>query len=183
MEHRKTPVGRALTLPGWAIIVAALICLAAAAYYVVLLVGGSGSGGTTDTHPTVTTATTPAPTTPAQTTPAPTAATSTAPKPSASPTTGRPANDAARDIPVGVYNNTSTSGLARSVAAKVQAAGWQVSRIANWRGVIPETTVYYPAGFQAQAALLARDLDFGRVRPATASMATGQLTLVLSGQQ
>lgn len=188
MDHRRTPAGKSLTLPGWAIIASALACIAAAAFYGVLLIGGS-TNTTASEKPTITPSATVAPTTaPTSEAPstAPTAtptATPTVPKPSPTAATGRPADDAARDIPIGVYNNTSTAGLARTVAAKAEAVGWQISRTANWRGQVPANTVYYPAGFATQAQLLGKDLGFTRVLPATATMQSDQLTLVLSGQQ
>lgn len=86
-----------------------------------------------------------------------------------------------RDTPVGVYNNTRTRGLAARTASDVEVAGWEVVRVANWRGAIPATTVYYPEGFQQQAQLLAGDMDIARVRPAVSSMSSDQLTLILAG--
>ncbi len=180
MDHRKTPAPKALTLPGWTIILSALICLGAAVYYAVLVIGDSNDGAKPVAAATTTA---PAPTaTPSPTpTPTPTAET-TAPKPK--PTKPAPTKPAVvRDITVDVFNNTSTSGLARTVAAKVQAAGWSVGSIGNWRGSIPETTVYYPPGFESRAQTLAKDLDFGRMRRAVEPMNMERLTLILSGQQ
>ncbi len=177
MDHRKTPAGKALTLPGWVIVCSALVCLAAAVYLGTLLLGGDGEPAAADGPKTTITST--APTTTAPTTPAPTKSTPSA-KPTKAPTKA-PGVD--RNIPVAVLNNTTTKGLARNVAAKVAAAGWQVSGTGNWRGLIPETTVYYPAGFEAQAGQLAKDLDFGRIRPAVSPMHSDRLTLILSGPQ
>lgn len=176
MDHRKTPARKALTLPGWIIILSALVCLGAASYYAVLVVNDNANDnkGTTSAERAVdaattgpTTAPTPAPTT--QTTPAPSQETTAAP--------------VARDIPVGVYNNTGTAGLAQSTAAKVRAAGWKVATVSNWRGVISETTVYYPPGSEEQAQTLARDLDVGRVKPLVSPMRSDRLSLILSGPQ
>lgn len=173
MDHRKTPARKALTLPGWIIILSALVCLGAASYYVVLVVNdnlGANSaaraGDAATTGPT-TAVPTPAPTT--QTTP-----------PLAEESTEAPV---ARDIPVGIYNNTGTSGLAQSTAAEVLAAGWEVATVTNWRGVIVETTVYYPPGFEEQAQTLAGDLDIGRVKPLVSPMRSDRLSLILSGPQ
>ncbi len=180
MDHRRTPAGKSLTLPGWLIITSALACIAATAFYAVLLIGGSDAT-TVSGEPLTTPAASVVPTTTApSTTPV---ATPSVPTPSASATTGRPADAAARDIPIGVYNNTPTAGLARAVAGRAQAVGWQIAVTANWRGKIPANTVYYPAGYERQAELLAKDLGFTRVLPATESMRANQLTLVLSGQQ
>ena len=161
----------------WIIVLSALICLGAASYYGVALVKDSSSESSA--KPTATQSpTAPATTKPTtEATPEPTATTTPAPKPK--PT----AAPVARDVPVGVFNNTSTSGLARTVAAKVRAAGWTVAGVGNWRGSIPETTVYYPPGFQTQAQTLAKDLDFGRVRPSVAPMRMDRLTLIVAGQQ
>lgn len=178
MEHRKTPAGKALTLPGWVILLCALVCLSAVSYYGFLLVDDQSSKPTASPTATPNSPATTAPTT-ATPTPEPTTATTPTPKPKPKPK----AAPVQRNIPVGVYNNTRTTGLARSVAARVEAAGWTVSGVGNWRGSVPATTVYYPPGFEKQAQTLARDLDFDRVRPLVAPMRTDRLTLVLSGPQ
>jgi len=180
VDHRKTPAGKALTLPSWVIVFSAFICLAAASYYTVALVQDSTSGPSD--KPTAA-RTTSVPKTTRPTTPAPTATKTPTPEPKPKPKPKPTAAPVLRNIPVGVFNNTTTKGLARTVAAKVRAAGWTVEGVGNWRGSIPETTVYYPRGFQTQAQTLARDLDFGRVRPAVAPMRTDRLTLILAGQQ
>lgn len=176
MDHRKTPARKALTLPGWIIILSALVCLGAASYYAVLVVNDNANDnkGTTSAERAVDAATTGPTTAP---TPAPT--TQTTP-PQSEETTAAPV---ARDIPVGVYNNTGTAGLAQSTAAKVLAAGWKVATVSNWRGVISETTVYYPPGSEEQAQTLARDLDVGRVKPLVSPMRSDRLSLILSGPQ
>lgn len=171
MEHRKTPARKALTLPGWIIVLSALVCVGAASYYVILVVDGSTT--TASVKPTIT----PVATVPTAPAPAPTRQTSP-------PPSGKiPLAPVARDILVGVYNNTGTAGLARSAAAKAQSAGWTVSGVGNWRGVISETTVYYPTGFEQQAQTLARDLGVGRVRPLVSPMRSDRLSLILSGPQ
>lgn len=177
MDHRKTPARKALTLPGWIIILSALVCLGAASYYAVLVVNDNANdnNGTTSAARPVDAATT-GPTTAA---PIPAPTTQTTP-PQAEETTATPV---ARDIPVGVYNNTGTAGLAQSTAAKVLAAGWKVATVSNWRGVISETTVYYPPGSEEQAQTLARDLDIGRVKPLVSPMRSDRLSLILSGPQ
>lgn len=171
MDHRKTPARKALTLPGWIIILSALVCLGAAAYYAVLFVDHHAA---TEVAKPAAARTTTAPTT-EPTTITPTTTTPTTPAP-----TGDPVK---RDVPVAVFNNTGTAGLADTMAAEVRAAGWNVTGVGNWRGAIPETTVYYPPGFEEQANTLARDLDFGRVKPSVAPMRSDRLTLILSGPQ
>jgi len=180
VDHRRTPVGNSLILPLWAIILSALLCVGAATWFVL----------TIDANDT----TTPAASATASATPSPSSA--TAPEPATEPTPTDPtdaptepeptevaptADPVARDIPVAVYNNSRVTGLARTTAGKVQAAGWTVTDTGNWSGSIPETTVYYPDGFKEQAQLLARDLDFGRVMPAAPGMRDSRLTLILTG--
>ena len=45
-----------------------------------------------------------------------------------------------------VLNQTSRSGLAGSVADQLRGKGWTVPAVGNFRGIVPATTVYYPAG-------------------------------------
>lgn len=86
----------------------------------------------------------------------------------------------APDVYVEVYNNTSISGLAAQRAAELQDAGWQVIGVDNWFGDIPASTVYYPAGFEAEADALAETLGVDRVRGAVAPMKFDRLTVILT---
>jgi hypothetical protein len=86
----------------------------------------------------------------------------------------------APDVYVEVYNNTSISGLAAQRAAELQDAGWQVIGVDNWFGDIPASTVYYPAGFEAEADALAETLGVERVRGAVAPMKFDRLTVILT---
>lgn len=95
-------------------------------------------------------------------------------KPRVEPDTGPP------DVYVEVYNNTTISGLAADTAAQLQDGGWQVVGVDNWRGDIPSSTVYYPAGMQGEAERLARDLGFDRVRGAVSPMKFDRLTVILT---
>lgn len=179
MDHRRTTAGKTLTLPGWVIVGSALVCLAAAVFLGALLLGGGDGTDTAGDQPTVTTL-------PPTTAPATTPTTQPTKTPASEPTTAattKPPAAAPRNIGVSVLNQTPTPGLARSIAAKVTAAGWQVVGTGNWHGAVPETTAYYPPGFEAQAEQLAKDLDFGRVRPSVSPMKTDRLTLILAGQQ
>lgn len=173
MDHRKTPARKALTLPGWIIVLSALVCVGAASYYAVLVVHDSKT--IASVKPTITPVATVPTTTPS--TSAPTTPTSPPPSEKTAPA------PVARNILVGVYNNTGTAGLAQSAAAKARSAGWTVSGVGNWRGLISETTVYYPSGFEDQAQTLARDLGVGRVRPLVSPMRGDRLSLILSGPQ
>jgi hypothetical protein len=84
------------------------------------------------------------------------------------------------DVYVEVYNNTTITGLAASTAAELQDGGWQVVGVDNWRGDIPSSTVYYPAGLEDEADQLADTLGFSRVRGAVAPMKFDRLTVILT---
>jgi cytoskeletal protein RodZ len=104
------------------------------------------------------------------------------PEPETEKTTEAPA-EARREAGVAVLNNSGVTGAARAFSVKVTGAGWTVQGIGNWRGAIPANTVYYPAGLQAQARLLAEDVGIERVLPSVAPMGTDRLTIILSGPQ
>lgn len=93
--------------------------------------------------------------------------------------TPAPATD--RSATVSVLNNSGIVGAARAFSAKVTAAGWSLGGIGNWTGSIVANTVYYPAGLQSQAEVLARDVGIQRIRPSVAPMRTDRLTIILSG--
>jgi hypothetical protein len=82
---------------------------------------------------------TPSPTTPA----APPTTTTTAPAPPAPPLP---------TAPVRVYNNSTITGLAARAASDFSNAGWPVEEVANYRGRIPTSTVYYQPGTGQEAA-------------------------------
>jgi LytR cell envelope-related transcriptional attenuator len=86
----------------------------------------------------------------------------------------------APDVYVEVYNNTTITGLAASTAAQLQDGGWQVVGVDNWRGDIPSSTVYHPAGMEDEADQLADTLGFSRVRGAVAPMKFDRLTVILT---
>ena len=53
-----------------------------------------------------------------------------------------------------VLNGTSTAGLARRTADTINAQGWVIATISNWSGQkVDKTTVFYPEGYEEQAAL------------------------------
>ena len=81
---------------------------------------------------------------------------------------------------VEVFNNSGISGLAGSTAARAQGAGWQVIGSDNWYGTIDASTVYYPPQLKAAAAMLAKDLGIGRIKPAIAPMRFDRLTVILT---
>jgi hypothetical protein len=85
-----------------------------------------------------------------------------------------------RPLPVYVLNQTTRDGLAAEVAEDIESAGWSVSKVSWWRGVVPSTTVYYPPGYEEAAqALSAAFPAIGRVRPRVAPMPDDALTVIL----
>ena len=92
--------------------------------------------------------------------------------PASIPVTERPA--------VEVYNNTPRKGLAEDVSIRARQAGWIVTGRDNWHGKIVASTVYFPAGMQAEANQLAKDLGIGRTKDALDNMKKDRLTVILT---
>jgi LytR cell envelope-related transcriptional attenuator len=141
--------------------------------------------------------TTPKPSTPASSAPSPkpSAEQSVPPappsvEPSAEPTTAPPKPTAPPSAPatipvterpaVEIYNNTPRKGLAEDVSIRARQAGWIVTGKDNWHGKIVASTVYFPAGMQAEANQLARDLGIGRTKDALDNMKKDRLTVILT---
>lgn len=88
-----------------------------------------------------------------------------APGESAAPAEKAPADKPAdkpaaeRPVPVRVLNNSTVQGLAAQVADTLRSHGIDVVEVGNLPdAVVPETTVFYPAGHQAQAQKIADQL-------------------------
>jgi hypothetical protein len=104
-------------------------------------------------------------------------------QPTSAPTVppSAPASIPASERPaVEVYNNTPRKGLAEDVAIRARQAGWIVTGKDNWHGKIVTSTVYFPAGMQAEANQLARDLGIGRTKDALPNMKKDRLTVILT---
>ncbi|HEY0692828.1 MAG TPA: LytR C-terminal domain-containing protein [Kribbella sp.] len=129
---------------------------------------------TSFSHPTSAPATTPGPpsTTPSHPTPS-------QPTPS-QPTVGSTPIPTAELPMVVVFNNTKRKGLADQVATKARAVGWRVAGADNWHGKVVTSTVYYPAGLQAEAAQLAKVLGIGRIKDALPNMKQDRLSVILT---
>lgn len=110
--------------------------------------------------------------------PTPTAAPSQKPTPKPTPVKDR--LDKSQTMVV-VFNQSNVAGLASTVGAKVTDAGWQVVGVDNWRGKVPETTVYFPERLKSAAKQLALDLGVKRMQPAVDPMQADRLTIVLTG--
>lgn len=154
-----------------------------------VLFGTRGDDSVADSQPAAQkTSTKPSATTPSTApTSAPTSAPTTAPTsaevptetPVVSPTPGTSIPPAERPA-VEVYNNTARKGLADDVASRAKQAGWSVRGADNWHGKIVSSTVYYPAGMQAEAGQLAQDLGIGRIKDALENMKKDRLTVILT---
>lgn len=104
----------------------------------------------------------------------PPAGTTTAPTTSANPggtttttETPPPPVSTTPKLPVRIYNNSTTQGLAARASGDVEKAGWQVAERGNYsQGTIWTTTVYFRPGTdeEASARELARVLN-ARVEP------------------
>ncbi|CAB0978440.1 hypothetical protein FRC0485_02020 [Corynebacterium diphtheriae] len=78
-------------------------------------------------------------------------------KPADKPAADKPA--AEHPVPVRVLNNSTVQGLAAQVADTLRSHGIDVVEVGNLPdAVVPETTVFYPAGHQAQAQKIADQL-------------------------
>ena len=176
MDHRRTPTGKAYVPASWFIVLTILLCVGAAGWLGWLFVDDDP-----EASPTATTGTSAPPATTTAPTPSPDTTTETTPSPTPTKTTDEP--QAGRTTPVAVLNNTTIQGLAATYSAKVRSAGWTTVTIGNWRGSIAGNTVYFPPQLEAQARVLADDLDISRVLPSVAPMRTDRLTIILSGPQ
>lgn len=81
---------------------------------------------------------------------------------------------------VEVYNNTARKGLAEDVAIRARKSGWIVTGKDNWHGKIVTSTVYFPAGMQAEAAQLAKDIGINRTKDALPNMKKDRLSVILT---
>ncbi len=176
MTHRRTPSRPTLVLPGWFFVVSGVVTLAALVWLALIAVDDLRSDDDTSATPASTSAPSPSP---SATTASPTPTRTTA-RPTPSRTTPSPTPDVDRSsIAVDVLNGTRTPGLARQSSGSVQRTGWTVGAVGNWRGAVAATTVYYPAGREAEAKQLAKDIGVQTTAPAVAGMRTDRLTVVL----
>jgi hypothetical protein len=137
------------------------------------------SASTRSPSPTVPTPT-PTPT-PSSTPTAEAGPSETAASESAQATESAASSEAPAGLEVVVLNQTSRGGLAGSVAETLRRAGWEVPAVGNFRGVVPSTTVYYPAGAEGDAMAVAEDLPTEpRVRPRFGNLSTSRLTVVVT---
>jgi hypothetical protein len=173
-DHRRTPGRKAYVLPGWFLTFTAAACvvgLIGLGWVVFLAPDDSAPAAVATSTPTPTPTQTPSPTP----TPTPTPSESPTPKPKPKPNVSR------KDIDVAVLNATHTTGLAKQVAGRATAAGWNVAAVGNWRTGASQSAVHFPRGHKAEARLLAKDLGIDAVLPATSGMRYNRLTVILLG--
>ncbi|QNE20723.1 hypothetical protein F1D05_25945 [Kribbella qitaiheensis] len=116
-------------------------------------------------------------------TPAPSTAVSSTAVPPTAPTsapTSVPTVPVSERPAVEVYNNTPRKGLADDVSIRARRAGWTVAGRDNWHGKIVTSTVYFPAGMEADATQLAKDIGVGRIKDALENMKKDRLTVILT---
>ncbi len=175
-DDQERLTGRVLTaLAASALAVLAVLALVG----VLVLVFGQRSGSGTETSARVTETPADPGLTPRPATPSPGSQT---PRSTTGPAaTGTAAVPTPSDNKVVVLNSTSRQGLAARFQQTLEAKGWDVVAVGNFRGSIPTTTVYYPLGQQAAAeALEAQFTEVDRVRPAFSGISQTRLTVILA---
>lgn len=85
-----------------------------------------------------------------------------------------------RTTTVSVLNATQITGLAARTLDQVVAFGWPRGVSGNWNGTLDATTVFYPAGAEDQAKLLAADLGVSHVEPSLPGMSSRNLVIVIT---
>jgi hypothetical protein len=98
-----------------------------------------------------------------------------------------PASGAAKSVPLVVYNDTTTQGLAHDAAQRFESGGWTVSRFANIPSGISDiisTCAYYdpsdPAAKSAAEALQQQFPTIKRTKPKFAGLGDGPVVVVLT---
>jgi hypothetical protein len=122
-------------------------------------------------------------TAPTSETPSPsvTAAASTSAAPVGSPTPAATTEAPIVRPPLDVLNNSHITGLAAAARRTFIARGWTVAVTGNYATTVLTTTVYFPAGEQPAAQLLASEFPkIRRVLPAPRGVSTTHLTVVLA---
>ncbi|WP_439675502.1 LytR C-terminal domain-containing protein [Embleya sp. MST-111070] len=111
--------------------------------------------------------------------------------PAPAPASARPVPPAhAPPVPRGsrgkvvLLDQTKVPALAKRMARRLEAAGWEVTGTDTFRGAVPATTVYHPADLAPQARALAADLPgISRVKPAFAGIPRHRLTVIVVDDQ
>lgn len=115
----------------------------------------AGQGGSSAAASPAATASTPAPSSPGTSTPAPPGAASVSPEAGATPSASATPSAAAvidKTQPVGVFNGTTTAGLATRVGGTVSTAGWTIGTLGNWGGAPQQRSVIYYGGAEQKGS-------------------------------
>ncbi|MGC0422424.1 LytR C-terminal domain-containing protein [Embleya sp. AB8] len=85
---------------------------------------------------------------------------------------------------VTVLDQTKVPVLAKRMARRLEAAGWEVAGTKEFRGTVPETTVYHPADQEPQARALAAALPgITRIKPTFPGIPQRRLTVIVVDDQ
>ncbi|WP_436776848.1 LytR C-terminal domain-containing protein [Yinghuangia sp. YIM S09857] len=147
---------------------------AVAVVAVAALVGGlvAGFGHTTDGNSAAA---------PDRSAPQASPAAAAVPAPAAPVDAAPPAPNAPRALgDVVVLDQAKTPAAARTLTAKLTAAGWRVTGTGAWHGRVPATTVYHPSGQEAAAKRLAAAFpEVRRIKPTFPGISQSRLVVIV----
>ena len=86
-----------------------------------------------------------------------------------------------KSIHISVWNASNVTGLAKTVLAKVIAAGWTDAAAGATHVHYAATTIYYPAKYEAAAKQLALDLGITNLSKGDAATPQDRISVVLVG--
>lgn len=161
---------RGVALPSPVAVISIVAILAAAIAFAVTGFGGNKTKTIPNAAPTASVTTTST----ATSTPTGTASTSPSPTPTAAPIDKK-------SIHISVWNASSTAGLAKSVLAKVVAAGWTNSAAGDTHIHYSANSIYYPAKYAAAAKQLALDLGITNLSTGDSATPQDRISVVLVG--
>ncbi|MET7299369.1 LytR C-terminal domain-containing protein [Embleya sp. NPDC005575] len=83
-----------------------------------------------------------------------------------------------------LLDQSKVPALAKRMARRLEAAGWEVTGTDVFRGSVSATTVYHPAGQERQARALAAALPgIGRIKPVFGGIPQRRLTVIVVDDQ
>ena len=173
MSHHTSPSrtvrrDRGVALPSPVAAISIVAIVAAAIAFAVTGFGGSKTKTIPNATPTTSVS--------ASATSTPTITGSPSPTPTPTPTA---AVIDKKSIHVSVWNASGTPGLAKSVLAKVVAAGWTNSAAGDTHVHYSANTIYYPAKYAAAAKQLALDLGITNLSLGDAATPQDRISVVL----
>ncbi|WP_123788242.1 LytR C-terminal domain-containing protein [Phytoactinopolyspora halophila] len=82
--------------------------------------------------------------------------------------------------PVGIANQTTIDGLELVAQDRLEDGGWEVAATGYYSGEIPETTVFFPPGYEEYAQALSEQFpEIGRVQPTIEGVNPDRLVVIL----